>query len=447
MKTPLRFFAAALLTLGIAARAFALGTGSYSSELVSARSLGQGGTGVAGVDPDATVSYLNPAAMTGMPGLQFTGGGAYANARPTFTNDSSASSPSLPAGAVEGARATSVVAPDFGATVQLLDGKLAAGVSVVSPFGLESHFDADSPVRYYATDSRLRVIDVSPAVAVKLGDALSVGVAADYYDTVEGQLSQALNVTGINSRLGFPSAAADGSASMTATGGGFGYHLGATFRPSESSQIGLVYHSNVKMSLSGNTNLTGLTGASATAFGGATFNTAVSAPLFIPQNLQLGWAFNPSRAWRLEADAAWYDWYAARQLGLVYSGNYNSLPASAQAVLQTGNPLQFHPRNTLNFALGANYAASEALQLRGGAYYEAASLPESAFDPGFVDLPRYGLTVGAGYRFGPSLSADFAYNAVFFHTREISTAGYSGAFDSFANILSAQLNYKIDTRF
>src|ERR1041385_2910666 len=75
----------ALLSLSLAGQALALGTASYSSELVSAKSLGQGSSGVAGVSDDTTAVYMNPAAMTALPGTQVMIGATYANASPKFT--------------------------------------------------------------------------------------------------------------------------------------------------------------------------------------------------------------------------------------------------------------------------------------------------------------------------------------------------------------------------
>ncbi len=449
MKKRLYGVVATVMSLSMAGQAFALGTASYSSELISSKSLGMGGVGVAGATDDVSASYTNPAALTALKGTQVTIGGTYVNASPTFTSaGSNATSPASAAGDVSGARATSVFVPNFGISSQFFGGKLAAGLAVVDPYGLETHFDGNSPVRYAATDARLRIIDITPSVAYKVCSGFSIGVGADYYDTIDGALDHAVNVSALNAKLGSPGLAADGSSALAATGDGWGYHVGTTFEPNEHHKIGLVYHSNVKMSLSGNVQLSGLSGASALVFGGPTFTAAATAPVYIPQNVQLGYAYKPNDKWVIEADAAWYDWYDARQLGVVYSG----LNATQTSIL--GTPQSFDPRKTLNFGLGAQYKKDDAWQFRGGAYYEGASLPESAFDPAFADLPRYGLTAGLTYAFTSALSVDAAYNAVMFHSRSINQnqiaqgqAGFYGSFSSFANILSANLNYKFDTHF
>jgi long-chain fatty acid transport protein len=463
MKKRIHSVVGTLLSLSMASQAFALGTGSYSSEIISARSLGEGGTGVSGAQDDPIAAYTNPAGMTAIKGTQVTVGMSYVNASPTFTDD---------AGDVSGARATSVVIPNFGVTTQLLDGKLSFGLAAVTPYGLETHFDGDSPIRYSATDSRLRLIDVSPAVAYKVCDAFSIGVGADYYNALEGALSKKVDSANLNGQLTYAgilggggtqgaalagaaaaaAASTDADSRLNGNGDGWGYHIGTTITPNEHHQIGIVYHSSVKIGLTGNVQLTGLNGAATSVFGGSNFQTSATAPLYMPQNVQIGYAYKPNDRLQIDVDAAWYDWYSARQLGVVYSG----LTAAQNQVLQSGNPEVFNPRKTINFGFGANYKANDRLQVRGGAYYEAASTPESAFAPAFVDLPRYALTIGAGYQLTNDLSFDVAYNAIFFHTRHIddpNTAtfggsnGYSGSFDSFANLISANAKYRFDTHF
>ena len=471
MKKRLKSAAGALLSLTMCSQAFALGTGSISSELLSTRSLGEGATGVAGVQNDPTVGYTNPAAMTAMAGTQAAIDLTYVNGSPTFTNGTTSPGGlgSLYTqghqGDVSGARATSVFVPDFAVTTQFLNGRLAAGLAVVSPYGMETHFDGDSPIRYAATDARLRIIDITPSVAYKVCDGFSIGVGADYYDTLEGQLDKKVDVKVLNYGAALqggapPRIAAgfatgpDANSQLAATGDGWGYHLGTTIRPNEHHQLGVVYHSSVKMGLSGNVQLTGLSGlvAGPQGFGGSNFTASASAPIYMPQNVQIGYAYMPDDRWQFEADAAWYDFGAFKQLGIVYSG----LTANQSGVLNNpaANPQMFNPRKTLNFALGANYKANDALQLRGGAYYEAASLPESTFDPAFVDLPRYGLAIGASYAITKSLSLDGAYNAVFMHGRSINMPdpigggqGYTGNFNSFVNLVSASLTYRTDAHF
>ncbi|MCX5787354.1 MAG: outer membrane protein transport protein [Elusimicrobia bacterium] len=384
-----------------------------------------------------------------------TVGLSYLNARPEYTND---------AGQVTGAGSTSAVVPNVSGAWKLMDGRLAVGLAAVMPYGLESHWNGDSPLRYAATDARLRIVDVIPAVAYKVSDSLSAGAGLDYYNTILGSLEHKIDVAGLNANLTYKATGNAGAAVAAGTGpdansrlngkgDGWGYHLGLTYRPNEHHQIGVVYHSSVKIGLSGNVQLVGLSGTAKTVFGGNDFQTDVTAPLYLPQNIQIGYAFMPNESWLLEADAAWYDFYSMRQLGKVYP---NVTPGSTiDAVLQNNNPQQFDGRKTINFGLGAEYKQNDALRWRGGFYYQASSLPERTFDPSFLDLPRYGLTAGTGWKFAKDFTLDGAYNAIFTHTRHITVAGpanpfgvannkgYSGSFNSFVHVLSAAVTYRL----
>ncbi|MDE2490999.1 MAG: outer membrane protein transport protein [Elusimicrobia bacterium] len=454
MKKRLSAVLGAVLASTMGVQSFALGTASYSSELISARSLGQGGTGVAGTQNDPIAVYTNPAALTEMKGTQATVGLSYVNASPKFKNAATSAGFGAStyskgtAGDVTGARATSVAIPDFAITSSWLDGRVAAGLAAVTPYGLETHWDGDSPMRYQATDARLRMVDVTSALAYKVCSGFSIAAGLDYWNTVEGALEHKINVAALNSSLGGAAVGADANSRLNGNGDGFGYHVGTVLRFNARHQLGVVYHSAVRMALTGNAQIKGLSGTAATVFGGSNFSTDANAPLYIPQNVQVGYSYTPNERWNLEADASWYDWYAARQLGVVYQGNLTSTQAS---VLASGNPTEFKPRKTINFGFGANYKASDALQLRAGGYYQAAALPESYFDAAFVDLPRYAATLGAGWAVTKSLGMDFAYNAVFFHARDVnapgaasSGSGYDGRFTSFANIVSASLTWRVD---
>jgi long-chain fatty acid transport protein len=466
MKIRLQSLSAAVLSLAVASQAFALGSASYSSELISTRSLGQGGTGVAGVMNDPIAAYTNPAGMTSMAGTQISVGLSYANAGARY--ESGVTSPGglganytrASQGDISGGRSTSVFIPNFGVTTRLGDSNWTAGLAIVTPYGLETHFNGDSPIRYQTTDARLRLVDVTPSIAYKFSDMFSAGFGVDYYNAIEGQLDKKINTKALNFKLvlaqtGNPGVAAanavgaDASSRLNGNGDGYGYHAGVTVRPNEHHQIGVVYHSSVRVGLSGDVEIRGLAGAAASAgvFGSPDFRTAAAAPLFIPQNIQIGYAYQPNEKTMYEVDAAWYDWYSARQLGVVYS----TLTGPQSAVLNspTSNPTLFNPRRTINFGLGVNHQCTERFAGRLGAYYQAAALPENVFDAAFVDLPRYAATAGASWKFNKDLGLDFAYNAVFFHGRSINNpqsggSGYSGTLHSFANILSASLTYRTD---
>src|SRR5258706_6959581 len=160
-----------LLSFAMASESLAIGSAFISNEVPSARSAGQGYVGVAGQNNDPTSAYSNPAAMTSLKGTQATAGLTWENIHGSYKDD---------AGTQTKERVTNVGVPNMAVTQSFMDGKLAAGLSVQSPYGLETYWGSNSPLRYVATDSRLDMVEVSPAVAYQIHPMVSVGAGVDY---------------------------------------------------------------------------------------------------------------------------------------------------------------------------------------------------------------------------------------------------------------------------
>src|SRR5207302_6277579 len=93
---------------------------------------------------------------------------------------------------------TNVAVPNASVTQSFMDGKLGAGLTVQSPYGLETHWDANSPMRYVATNSVLHMVDVSPAIAYQVHPKVSVGAGIDYVNLFDAQLDRQVDVAAIN---------------------------------------------------------------------------------------------------------------------------------------------------------------------------------------------------------------------------------------------------------
>jgi len=445
MLRKLQTLLAVALTFNMASQAFALGSANIANEVPSARAAGQGYVGVAGQNEDPIVTFVNPAGMTGLKGTQITLGTTYENLHGEYDD---------PSGNKTQMRSVDIAVPNGAVTHSFMDGKLAAGIAILSPFGLETHWAGDSPLRYVATDSRLHLVYVSPAIAYKACDMVSIGAGVDYVNAFDASLERKVNVAALNSALsgGLDTSGGDANSRLDGTGANWGYRAGVTVQPTEQHAFGIVYHSKVKLDINGTAQLQGLTGTSASAgvFGGTNYATSANTTIFLPQNIQFGYSYKPTEKWMVEADAAWYDWYSLRDINVNYAG----ATATQSAILNsTGNPEPLTLRDAWSFATGVNYKQSEKLQLRTGFWYEPWAAPESTFNPAFMDLTRYGLTAGFGYTFTEHVSLDFAYNAVFFHNRSItnnvgaSTTGnpaynVDGTYKNFTNLVAANVNFR-----
>src|SRR6266513_3068330 len=119
---------AVVLSLGMGSEAFAVGGAFIGNDVISARAAGQGYVGTAGQNNDPTAVFTNPGAMTSLPGTQITVGTHWENIHGSYQDD---------AGKTTNERVVNVAVPNFSMTQSFMDGKLSAGLSEQSPFGLE----------------------------------------------------------------------------------------------------------------------------------------------------------------------------------------------------------------------------------------------------------------------------------------------------------------------
>jgi long-chain fatty acid transport protein len=445
-----------LLSIGIVSNSWGIGGANIGNEVPSARAAGQGYVGVAGQNDDPTVAWSNAGGITSLPGTQFTIGGTWENVHGTYDSNG---------GAQTKERVTNVVAPNMSATHTLMDGQVGFGLSIQTPYGLETHWDGNSPLRYVATDSRLAVTFISPSVALQVTPQFSIGAGFDYADLSNAQLDRHVNVDAVNAGyalngVGTPSAnSPDGIASLRGTGNSWGGHAGFVYTPFEKHAFGVTYHSEVTVPVDGSVKLSGLSGTAMNVFGGSDYSTDAHTQVVLPENVQLGYSYKPTSKWAVEADAAWYHWSDDQNLTV----NYNESNPLRLAVLNTGNPTPLALRDAWSFSVGANYKYSDRWQYRSGFWYEPYAQNASAFTPAYQDLSRYGLSAGTGYAISSHLTIDVAYTAVFFHNRGINnnvgaatsgipntgipalgipSADISGTYKDFANLVAVNLTYK-----
>ena len=320
----LRASLAVALSCCMGSQAFGIGSAFISNEVPSARAAGEGYVGIAGQNEDPTTIYTNPGAMTALKGTDITIGATWENIHGSYIDNS---------GAETTERVTNVGVPNFSMTQGFMDGKLSAGLSSQSPFGLETYWPSNGPTRYVATDSRLDMVDVTPAVAYEITPVVSVGAGADYVNLFNATLNRAnVNVTATNFGLAqngfgtFTGASADGNSSLTGQAANWGYHAGVVLKPFEQHAFGLTYHSKVDLRVNGSETLTAIVrhhGGESSE--GRTFSTSAYTDLVLPASIQLGYAFKPNDKLTLEADAAWYHWSEGEDLNVRYAET-NALP-------------------------------------------------------------------------------------------------------------------------
>lgn len=419
--------------MGAANMVGAVGSGGYTNQVVDTKALSMGNAFTAVADNPSAL-FFNPAGLATL-GTQATVGVA-----PTFSRTEYRPSSG---GSEERTSNPTILVPNLFATHQLSD-DLGLGVGIFSPFGLETHWSNTGSLRYVATDSRLRVVEMSAGAGYRPIPTLSIGAGA-VYTQVDARLQSQMNLSALNSFLaGGTVSSADGVKTLEGDGGAFGYTAGVLFDPAENIRLGMSYRSAFHVTVKGDTKLEGLSAQSAGLFGGASYQTQTETRVVLPESFTLGGAVSATEKLLVSADAEWVNYGRVRNTTLQFS----ETDPNRAGVLNQGNPTPRDWSATWNVGVGAQYKLNDRWEPRAGYFYYPEAIPEATWDPSTPESERHGVTVGFGYLTGP-VTLDFAYNHIWFKSRSISNqvgatslASVNGEYKSNADILSMNLTYR-----
>jgi long-chain fatty acid transport protein len=401
-----------LLTLLPATPALAAGFGLREQ---STEAMGEAYAGAAATGSDAGFLAYNPAAAGA------TNGGDFAISAVSIMPGSSANYTTAltGAGTPAGGNAApkdfirNAIIPDL-AVRQRLDDHWSVGLSVSVPWGLSTKYPTGWAGRYYALGSKLEIVNIQPVIAydVAPGFTIAGGFMAQH---ATGTLSSAVDIGTLGALSSLPGSvpgAEDGSATIKASGWGYGFSLGARAELDDGWTLGLSYRSEVHHTLSGTWDFSLDSAGLGAAIRSATTllsNTSAKAKLNTPGDLQFGLRKQFAERWTLLAGADWTDWTSFQNLTAV-----------------AGNPVQPNDVTVANWrsswlvSLGAEYAATDDLTFRLGTAIDETPVPTGTLAPRIPDASRTWIAMGATWRATPDIDLKLSYGHLFDNTRTIS---------------------------
>lgn len=396
------------------------------------------GSSFAGIAAGGALSsmYWNPATMTQFEGKAFEidGTGIFPNASHSYSASSLASgaagtiNPAYRNGVDNSGDAAAV--PATYSSYQVND-KLWLGMSVNSPFGLGVSFPGTWAGAGYAQTSSVKTINLSPSVAYKINDMLSVSAGVQF---------QYMSVTynGLTGAVPFNNLILGGA------GYGYGFTLGATITPMPGTTIGIGYRSAINQKINGSLTLSApLAGTTA-----GSINTTLN----LPDQLSIGLRQRVLDRWTLLAGFEFANW---ARIGTTIINQ----PSGAQATLGgAGFQLPFQYSNGYFYSLGAEYAYNPGLTVRTGIAFEKSPVTDGVRTPRLPDNDRMWYSIGVTHK-SPAirgLSFDLGYSFIDVKNTPImlgagtgnpwsnSTGTYTGSVSSNIHIISLAARYQWD---
>jgi long-chain fatty acid transport protein len=262
-----------------------------------------------------------------------------------------------------------------------LTDQLTIAASLNAPFGLTTNANdgwAGSPL---GDKSAVTTYNFNPTASYKFNDMFSVGLGAQVqYMSVDLE-----NRTTPGGNKFFDAEGDDF---------GFGFTAGLLFKPAEGTDIGIGFRSAVKHTLKGDA-VVGLA------------NPDIEAKFTAPEMVTLGIRQDVSEQLSLLAGVEWTNWSRFKELRITN-------PAGATIAL---TPQEW--KDSWYFSLGAEYAYSDALTLRGGVAYEKSPVPDATRTVRIPDNDRFWLSAGLSYQISQSMKVNVAYSHVFIEDGDV----------------------------
>ncbi len=301
------------------------------------------------------------------------------------------------------------------------------GLSVDVPFGLKTDYGSSTPLRYAATLTSIRVVDISPSIGFKINDKASIGFGFDIqkaqaeFDNIAGLIDTDIFLDPSQKTLLMEY---DTNSTNKANDTAYGYHLGALYEFNPNTRVGISYHSQVVHHFTGSSKFVG---PLADAFNGGPLETSrAKTDITLPAYTALSAYHKFKSPWALMATVIYTQWSSFNTLTLNQVAGLVTVPPAVPGDLSTnetsGNIQVTVPenyRNTWNFALGADYYATDTITLRGGVGYDQSPVKQAFRNVQLPDKDRYVIALGGHFQATKTIGLDIGWIHVFMNTARV----------------------------
>ncbi|ANT60886.1 hypothetical protein AYJ57_11235 [Salipiger sp. CCB-MM3] len=389
---------------------------------MSAEGVGSAFSGSTAKATDLSTIYTNPAGMMRIPGAQAQFDLNYVAPTIEFSGDAGVAGFQY-SGGNSGNAGEGTFVPAFYGLFDISP-TLKAGISLTVPFGLSTKYDDDWKGRYFAIDSEIQNLVLTPSIAWQATEQLSLG-AGIQIGHAEATLSRAINL----SQLGV----GDGHTELTGDGWGYGFTLGMLYEFSPTSRVGLSYRSQAKYTLEGTAKISDVPAAIAGMV--PTLNSSdAEADVTMPDIVSIGGYHEINPQWAVMGDVSWTNWSTFEELRVKFDDG------------RPDDVTEEKWHDSWFVSLGADYKPRENHTIHFGVAYDQSPVPDSHRTARIPDADRYWASLGYSYEFAPDRVINVGYTRIFFDEADIEettdSGTLSGIYEGHADILSASLTYR-----
>jgi len=381
------------LSLAVAMASSQLFASGFALNEQSVSGMGTGFAGRSSSADDASTVYGNPAGMSRLNGQQITGGVAAIDAS-TDIKDASG----RPSGSNKGDMVPFTAVP-FGFYTNKLNDQWAIGFGVYAPFGLVTDYENGFQGRGFGSKSEVKVMTFQPTVSYAFNDKVSIGFGPTI-NRISGVLESDKTLV-----IGAPFS--DTNVKIKGDDTALGFNVGVLVQATDTTRVGLTYHSKVNYKLEGHTTVSGPAQTQ-----GALRNNRYDASLKIetPESYDLSVTQDLTDAWKLYGGATWTRWSRLKEItvnneGVTATNGGALAPSRIANITEEQN---WH--DTWAYAVGTSYQLTKQVVLRTGLTFDQSPTNNKDRSPRIPTGDRTIFSVGLGYKVMDNMTVDLAYS-------------------------------------
>lgn len=398
MKEVFRVVSMTTVLLFFSSLSFASGLILYE---INSPLTGTASAGWAALAEDASTAFTNPAGMTRLDRSQVLVG-----AQPLIITSKFNSSPATTFSGTDGGNAGGVIPSLGGYYVHSFSDRFKAGFSLLSYFGLGLDYGDNWVGRYYVEKSDFLTLAMSPSLAYKVNDWLSIGAMFNVlYSMLHSQ-------TAIRNLLVEP----DGQLKYEDDDFGFGGGFGLLIEPRTGTRFGVTYYSPVNVSFN---DVPELNGVGPVLDGILTrlgmIGTKVGMDFTIPQWIMVSAYQQLTDKLAIMGNFGWQDWSQFGDVDI-------SLSVNPETTKSFNNNVGF--KDTWHAAIGAQYRVSEPWLLSAGFAYDSSPCNDSDRSPDMPFDRTFRYAAGVQYDWSKNLTLGLAYEFIDLGSAGIDQEGF-----------------------
>jgi long-chain fatty acid transport protein len=378
--------AVALASSQIFASGFALNEQSISG-------MGTGFAGRSSSADDASTVFGNPAGMARLKGQQITGGIASIDASTDISDTSGRSS-----GTNKGDMVPFTTVP-MGFYTNKLNDEWSVGFGVYAPFGLVTNYENGFQGRAFGSKSEVKVVTLQPTVSYAFNDKVSIGFGPTFNrisGTLESDIALPIPRTG------------DNNVEVKGDDTALGFNAGVLVQATDTTRVGLTYHSKVNYKLDGHTDVTAGTGVPPQLLKSNRYDASLK--IETPESYDLSVTQEMNEAWKLYAGATWTRWSRLKDITINNEGvTAQSGGALAPRIVGTITEEQ-NWHDTWAYAVGTSYQLNKQWVLRTGLTFDQSPTNNTNRSPRIPTGDRTIFSVGACFNPTDDWTIDVAYS-------------------------------------